>query len=69
MSESVDLDWIWFREPVSFASGGPSAFGYQPGECPASERVGSQIINWPCDIPPADADALLSAFRKAHSLL
>lgn len=69
MRESVDLDWIWFREPVSFATGGPAAFGYQPGECPASERVGSQIINWPCDIPPADADALLSAFRKAHSLL
>ena len=66
MSKCVDVDYIWFREPLVCATLGPSSFGYQAGECPVAERVGKKIINWPCDVPEADVPALLEMFVKCH---
>lgn len=66
MRAHVDLDYVWFREPLVCATLGPSSFGYQAGDCPVAERVGGKIINWPCDVPEADVPALLDLFVKCH---
>ncbi len=66
MRTAVDVDDIWFREPIVCATLGPASFGYQPGECPVAERVGRNIINWPCDVPEADMPELLRLFAKCH---
>lgn len=69
MRAHVDLDYVWFREPLVCATLGPSSFGYQAGECPVAERAGQKIINWPCDVPEADVPALLQLFAKCHENL
>ena len=66
MGDLVDLDYVWFREPVVFATLGPASFNYQPGECPVAERIGRNIINWPCDVPEAEVPALVRTFIECH---
>jgi perosamine synthetase len=65
----LDLDWIWFREPIAFAPLGPESFGYRSGECPMAEQVGRQIMNWPCNVPEVDLPALLELFKRCHENL
>ena len=66
MRATVDVDDVWFREPIVCATLGPASFGYQPGECPVAERVGRNIVNWPCAVPEADVPELLELFAKCH---
>ena len=69
MRATVDVDDVWFREPIVCATLGPASFGYQPGECPVAERVGRNILNWPCDVPEADVPELVRLFVKSHERL
>lgn len=66
MRAAVDLDYVWFREPVVFATQGPASFNYQPGECPVAERIGRHIINWPCDVPESDMPRFIELFAECH---
>ena len=62
----VDLDYVWFREPVVFATLGPASFNYQPGECSVAEKIGRHIINWPCAVPESDVPRLIEVFAECH---
>lgn len=64
---SLDLDYIWFREPIVGATLGPASFGYRAGDCPVAERIGRDILNWPCDVPETDVPALIALFAKCHA--
>ncbi|MCF7822826.1 MAG: DegT/DnrJ/EryC1/StrS family aminotransferase [Candidatus Marinimicrobia bacterium] len=66
MSNNIDVDWIWFREPIITCSD-PHVFGYTDGSCHISEETGREIINWPCIFSKSDNIVLLDYFRKAHN--
>lgn len=63
----LELDWFWFREPISFAPGGPSIFQYNVGDCPVAEATGAHIINYPCNVPQSDVQPLVQLYRKSLS--
>ncbi len=67
MSRCVDVEWIWFREPIVCAPDGPASFQYASGCCPRAELAGRFMINWPCVVPPDVEDRLLEAFQAAHA--
>ena len=60
----LDLDWVWFPEPVSFAPGGPASYGYVTGTCPVAEETCRQIVNWPCVVPKESTDRVIELFRR-----
>ncbi len=67
MSRRIETDWIWFQEPIVCAPQGPASFQYTTGACPQAERVGGEIVNWPC-VLPADMEApLFKFFREVHT--
>jgi perosamine synthetase len=65
----LDLDWVWFSEPVNFAPQGPESYGYIPGSCPVAEATGRQIINWPGVVPASASARVIELFRKVHRAL
>lgn len=64
MSSFIDVTGIWFRQPIVCAPDGPQSLGYKFGSCPVSERVGLNIINWPCVFPQDWETKILEAFKK-----
>lgn len=67
MAPHLEVDWFWFQEPVSFAPLGGESFKYGAGSCPNAERIGREVVNWPCAIPVGDEERLLALFREAHA--
>ena len=64
MSKYVDVSWTWFCSPVICCSNGLQDIGYDLGNCALSEKVGSDIINWPCVLPEKWHDKVLRIFEK-----
>jgi perosamine synthetase len=46
----IDDDWVWFRAPIIATNLPLESFGYQKGNCPISEKIGSQMVNLPCNV-------------------
>jgi dTDP-4-amino-4,6-dideoxygalactose transaminase len=67
MSKFIDTSWFWFAKPI-VACKDPRDLGYVNGSCPTSEKVGKEIINWPCVYNDANNNVLLAQFRKVNNL-
>lgn len=50
LSRYIDVNWIWFRQPVTCATEGMDSLHYIKTSCPVSEKVGSEIFNFPCNL-------------------
>lgn len=50
LRQYIDVDWIWFRQPVTCAVDGLESMGYVNNSCLISEEICSGIINLPCNI-------------------
>ena len=60
------IDGPWFTRPI-IACKDPREFGYVYGSCPISEKVGKEIINWPCVFDESDNLLLLKYFERIHA--
>ena len=67
MSQSIDVDWTWFRQPLVCGPNDLAVLGYRAGECSISEEVGKSIINWPCVIDSSWEDRMLIFFENVIS--
>jgi dTDP-4-amino-4,6-dideoxygalactose transaminase len=47
----IDVNGMWFLDPVICCPNGPQALGYRNGNCVSSEGVCSTILNMPCVLP------------------
>jgi hypothetical protein len=65
MSKFVDVSWFWFDKPI-IACNDPAELGYIYGSCPISEKIGQNIINWPCVFGASDNQQLLKYFEMIH---
>ena len=50
LSRCIDVNWIWFRQPVTCAVEGMERLQYVSNSCPISEEICSEIINFPCNV-------------------
>lgn len=66
MARFIDVSWTWFRSPI-ICTDSSAALGYAPGSCPKAERIGSEIINWPCVITPEWRQPLLETYKSLVS--
>lgn len=66
MSKFIDINWFWFDKPI-IACKEPRDLGYVYGSCPISEKVGKEIINWPCVFSEVDNNLLLEHFKIVHA--
>jgi perosamine synthetase len=61
----VDVNWIWFRQPVICAIEGLESLGYNVSSCPVSEEITSKIVNLPCNVVQEWESKLLDGFRDS----
>jgi hypothetical protein len=66
MSRIIDVSWTWFRSPI-ICTDSIEALGYANGSCPKAERIGAEIINWPCVISEDWRQQLLGDFQQIVS--
>jgi dTDP-4-amino-4,6-dideoxygalactose transaminase len=66
MARFIDVSWTWFRSPI-ICTDSSEALGYAPGSCPEAERIGPEIINWPCVIAPEWRQQLLEDYKNLLS--
>lgn len=59
----VHVAWTWFLQPIIATSEPLEHFGYHKGVCPISERVGSGMVNLPCNLSQDDASKLIKLFH------
>lgn len=70
LSEFIDVNSIWFRQPVLGAQPAMSELKYSTGNCPISEKIGSGIVNFPCNFDPSfSGEFLKNIHRLADSNL
>lgn len=65
MSDKINVNSFWFKKPI-IACNNPADFGYNPGDCPISEKTCKDIINWPCVFNDSDKKELLNTFNIVH---
>jgi dTDP-4-amino-4,6-dideoxygalactose transaminase len=65
LSVFLDVNQIWFRQPIICSNDTLENLGYKIGSCPVSERVGSNLINWPCVISEAQETRAISLFQDS----
>ena len=66
MSKYVDVEWFWFNKPIITCEN-PEDLGYIYENCPISESVCNEIINWPCIFDISNNNHLLQLFKQIHS--
>jgi dTDP-4-amino-4,6-dideoxygalactose transaminase len=59
MSRYIDVDWIWFRQPIICAVEGLESLQYVSTSCPVSEEIGLEIVNWPSNVIEGSEHELL----------
>jgi len=59
-----DSNWYWFKAPIIECKGPLSAFGYESGSCPTSERLAKNIINLPCNQSPEVMRRIFNALKN-----
>lgn len=64
MSKYIDVNSILFNSAIVCCPDGPESFGYVFGTCPTSEKVSSEIINWPCILPEKYHENILETFKR-----
>jgi len=62
MAKFIDVSWTWFRSPI-ICTDSREALGYANGSCPEAERIGAEIINWPCVVPEDWYQRLLADYK------
>jgi perosamine synthetase len=67
MSDHIDTNWIWFREPVIGTRDGAEKMGYISGSCAKSEEVCRSIINFPCVLEEKWHQKALDCFSNSIS--
>lgn len=67
LSNHIDLSWFWFKEPIITCES-PQEFNYKYGSCPISEKIGQQIINWPCNLNLKEDKKIISLFKQSIAL-
>lgn len=50
LSKHIDVNWIWFRQPVTCAVEGMESLQYVSNSCPVAEEICSGIVNFPCNV-------------------
>lgn len=65
LNKYVDVDWIWFRQPVICAFDGLESLQYRGNSCLISEEICSGIVNLPCDIAKGWERKLLAGVEEA----
>ena len=50
LGQYIDVNWIWFRKPITCAIEGMKSLNYISGSCSVSEEIGREIVNFPCNI-------------------
>ncbi|MCK5608098.1 DegT/DnrJ/EryC1/StrS family aminotransferase [Candidatus Pacearchaeota archaeon] len=63
MSQFIDVNGTWFREPIICCSDGPESIGYLTGSCQMAEKTGHNIINWPCVVPKNWESRIIEIFQ------
>lgn len=66
MSNFIDVDWTWFRSPI-ICTDCMADLGYVKESCPKAERIGIEIINWPCVVAENWRGELLAKYKKIIS--
>lgn len=64
LNRLIDINWIWFRQPVTCATEGMDSLQYISASCPISEKIGSEIFNFPCNPIEGSEAELLRGFKK-----
>lgn len=64
MDQRVHTAWTWFMDPIVGARAGLASLGYAAGACPVSEKVGAQVLNWPCVVEEGAEGPLLEFFAQ-----
>ena len=49
-SKFICTSWTWFMQPIVATTEPLEKFGYENGSCPVSEKLGSQMVNLPCNL-------------------
>ncbi len=64
LSQFLDVDWIWFMEPIVALKSTLLELGYRKGACPVSEEIGAGIINIPCNLNNNEFDIFLKILKR-----
>lgn len=64
MSKYIDVNSMLFCAPIVCCPDGLESLGYSFGSCRTSEKVSSEIINWPCIVPETHHAKLLEIFKQ-----
>ncbi len=65
LAKHIDVSWIWFRQPITCAVEGMESLLYVSHSCPVSEKIGSEIVNLPCNVIEGAEDVLLQVVDQA----
>jgi len=65
MFNFINVNSFWFTKPI-ICSNDMKDLGYKIGSCPISEKVGKEIINWPCVIDYSYSNRLLGKLQKVN---
>jgi len=49
-SKFICTSWTWFMQPIVATTEPLEKFGYENGSCPVSEKLGSRMVNLPCNL-------------------
>ncbi len=63
----IDVNWVWFRQPIVGATDGLENIGYVSGSCEVSEKICSTIINFPCNINEGYEQLLLNCIDNSFN--
>ena len=58
----IDINWIWFRQPIACAVDGMQGLHYGSHSCPVSEEICLGIVNLPCNVVAGSEDMLVNDF-------
>lgn len=61
----VHIPWTWFMQPIIATREPLEYFGYRFGSCPISEKIGSDMVNLPCNISHDNSEELINLFQDA----
>ena len=67
IAKFVDITWTWFMRPIIATPLPLESLGYHNGACPVSERIGTNMVNLPCNISREDFKKLISLFQESVS--
>ena len=64
ISKYFDVSWIWFRQPIATANCDLENFYYETSQCPVSESICTNIVNFPCNLNSDSATLFYEAMSK-----